>query len=362
MSDWKPQVVRIEKVEKHPFADSLDIVTVLGDYPVVTKLGEYQVNDLTCYLPIDTIVPDTEFFYFLCPQKIEKYQENDEIKTRSLGPKHSVGSVPENHRIIKAKKLRGVYSQGLLIRVPNVNIDSNLVDLLSLKKYEEDEEENISPIKKLGSAIAEKAPQGWSMPYYDIDGLRKYVSCISPGEEIVLTEKLHGSSSSFCHDGNRLWVKSRNFYKKKDPEDLWWDIAIRYNLEEKLAKYPNLAFYGELYGLVKNFRYDCISQSGIVQSKIAFFDIWDVKNMRYLDYDDFLFIIKDLGLTPAPELYRGFWKDKQEIYSYAEGQTTLGGKNIREGFVVKTVKERFEPKINSRMQFKLVGEGYNLKK
>ena len=84
--------------------------------------------------------------------------------------------------------------------------------------------------------------------------------------------------------------------------------------------------------------------------------------MRYLDYDDFLSIIKDLGLTPVPELYRGFWKDKGEMYAFAEGQTTLGGKNIREGFVVKTVKERFEPKINSRMQFKLVGEGYNLKK
>jgi hypothetical protein len=173
---------------------------------------------------------------------------------------------------------------------------------------------------------------------------------------------VHNSNASYCYDGARLWVKSRNFYKKYNPEDPWWDIAIRSNLEEKLSKYPNKVFFGELYGQVKNFRYDCEVVNGTLQSRIRFFDIWDLKQMKYLDYDEFKNIINDCGLDICPELYRGPWLGKEEMYKYAEGMTLLGEKHVREGFVIKPTKERFEPKLNSRMQFKLVGEGYNLKK
>ena len=66
MGDWQPQAVRIEKIEKHPDADRLIIVTVMGDYPIITNMVSLQVGDLIGYLPIDTVVPDTEDFYFLC--------------------------------------------------------------------------------------------------------------------------------------------------------------------------------------------------------------------------------------------------------------------------------------------------------
>ncbi len=373
MSDWLPQIVTIEKVEKHPDAEALSICTVLGDYPVITKLNEYKVGDTAGYIPIDSIVPDTQFFYFLCPKAYEKYEENGEIKQRQVGPKYQLGSVPEKYRIIKAKKIRGIYSQGMLVniinwiyapieKVPFLAPGTPIIDLIGLKKWEEEEEDNIPNAKKSRGGNAEKAPQGWSIPHYDIDGLRKYVSCLQPDEEIVLTEKIHGSNAAFCHDGEKLWVKSRNFYKKMDEDDPWWDIAIRYDLANKLSRFPMKVFFGELYGNVKGFRYDCEIINGAMHSKIKFFDIWDVKEMKYLDYDSFVSMVKEVGLEPAPELYRGLWKGKEEMYPYAEGSTTLGGKHIREGFVLRTIKERFEPRLNSRMQVKLVGEGYNLQK
>ena len=369
MSDWNPQVVKIEKVEKHPDADALDIVTVLGDYPVIAKRGEYNVGDLTGYLPIDTIVPDIETFYFLCPKAYEKYEdEKGEVQQRQVGMKYPLGSVPEKCRVIKAKKIRGIYSQGMLINMDNKCMKSQftigypITGLLNLKKWEEEEEDNIPNAKRMKGGNAAPAPKGWAIPYYDIEGLRKYIACLQENEEIILSEKVHGSNAAFCHDGEKLWVKSRNFYKKMDPDDPWWDIAIRYKLEEKLAQHPFHVFFGELYGQVKGFRYDCEIVNGKMESKIRFFDIWDAKGMRYLDYDPFVAMVQGVELDVMPELYRGVWKGKEEMYPYAEGMTTLGGKHIREGFVLRTVKERYEPRLDSRMQVKLVGEGYNLQK
>lgn len=384
MSDWLPQVVRIEKVEKHPYADALDVATVLGDYPVIIKRNEYQTGDLAGYIPIDTIVPDTNQFYSLCPRAYEKVEDAQGVITNvPKGPKYPVGSVPEKYRLIKAKKIRGIYSQGMLVSVgswlndpmdtgpaggcqvsgikyPYVVGDS-IVEYMGLKKWEEDEEENIS-VKKTRGINAEKAPVGWSIPHYDIDGVRKYLVCLLPDEEIVLTEKVHGSNAAFCHDGTRLWVKSRNFYKKMDPDDMWWDVAMRYDLENKLKPYPGKVFFGEVFGQVKGFRYDTVVQGGQLLTQVRFFDVWDTKTLRYLDYDPFVAMIKEAGLDIMPELYRGGWKGKEEMYPYAEGMTTLGGKHVREGWVLRTVKERYEPRLDSRMHVKLVGEGYNLQK
>lgn len=373
MTDWAPQVVRIEKVDKHPHADTLSIATVLGDYPVVIKTGEYEVGQVAGYLPLDTIVPDTEQFHFLCPKMYEKVIDYTymEVVDKPTGPRYPVGSVPEKYRIIKAKKIRGIYSQGMLINLQPWLDDAgitgepvygqSIVELIGLKKWEENEEENVS-VKKTRGTNAEKAPAGWAIPHYDIDSARKYLECLVPNEEIVLTEKVHGSNAAFCHDGERLWVKSRNFYKKLDPDDMWWDVAVRYDLETKLKASPNKVFFGEIYGQVKGFRYDTIVQGGQLLTKVRFFDVLDVASMRYLNYDPFVAIVSEAGLDLMPELYRGPWLGKEVMYPYAEGLTTLGGKHIREGWVLRTLKERYEPRLNSRMHVKLVGEGYNLQK
>ncbi len=415
MSDWYPQIVKVIKVTKHPNADSLSIViTSVGDYPIITKLNEYQPGDMAAYIPIDSVVPDTQQFYFLCP----KHDGN-------VVPKFELGSVPERYRRIKAKRLRGVYSQGILVTPPaNYNIGDSVVDYFGLTKWLEEEEDNIPGLTKEKQARGEteKKPVGWTIPYYDIEVMRKYVDRLRDDEEIGLTEKIHGANAAFSHDGERLWVKSRNYFKRemieipifedKNPwfilvlwhfvlslfvgvcrkipllsgwsllnaklsapskkrvkvgttkipsTDQWWDVARRYKLADKLAQYPGLVFFGEVYGQVKGFRYDAKVESDKLLPRIRFFDIWDINQMKYLDYDVFLKICQDLKLDVAPELYRGRWLGKEKMYPYAEGKTTLGGEHVREGFVLRTAKERHDDRLG-RMQVKLVGEGYNLQK
>lgn len=362
MSDWNCQIVRIEKVEKHPNADSLDIVTVMGDFPVIVKRDEYAVGDTAIYLSIDTIVPDTELFYFLCPKNTEKYEEDNQLKVRVLGPKYPLGSVPEEKRIIKAKRLRNIYSQGLLLpNIHNMNIGESVVDFLGLKKWEEQEEENIPKIK-MGKAAP--TPKDFKIPYYDLESVRKYLSYIENEKDIILSEKLNGSNFSCVYHNDDFFVKSRNLYKRTNPQDplyeeddMWIDASIRYNLKEKLSKYPDIVLFAECVNQIKNFKYTKENHS-----KLYFFDAYDLNKNQYLDYDDFHKIINDLELDCVPILYRGPWTNKADMYQYAEGKSTLNEKVVREGWVLSLGKEKYLPQIGGRLKLKLVSESYNLQK
>lgn len=373
MTDWCPQVVRIEKVIHHPDADALDVCTVLGDYPVIIKRDEYHEGDLAGYIPIDSIVPDTDQFYFLCPKVYEKYEgDYGEVMQRMIGPKFPVGSVPEKYRIIKAKKIRGTYSQGMLAPVPESCIEDrgdgpativgmSIAEALGLKKWDEPEEDNL-PMAKSRGANAAPAPKGWAIPHYDLESVRKYLSCVEGEQDVILTEKLHGCNSGFCHDGISLVVKSRNFYKRRDEDDMWWEVALRYDLENKLSKFPMLVFFGELVGNVKGFRYNAEVVDGKLLTKLYFFDIWDTKKLRFLDYDQFVATVAETGLEITPLLYRGPWTNKEDMYQYADGITKLGGKHIKEGWVLSLGHERYEPQLDSRLKLKYVSEAYNLAK
>jgi tRNA-binding EMAP/Myf-like protein len=366
MTAWYPNVVRIEKIEKHPNADALEIATVLNDFPVIMKFGQYKLNQLVGYIPIDSIVSDTEQFHFLSPVNRENYEENNEIKSRIIGPKYPVGSVPEKYRIIKAKKIRNIYSMGMLVDVPSeMKEGDSIIELLSLKKWEEEVDDNVEMYNarsKSKGANAAKPPSGWSIPYYDIESLRKYLTCLDNEQDIVLSEKINGSNACYTYDGEKLWCKSRNFYKKPDEADMWCNVGSYYKLEEKLSKYPMLGFFAELYGQVKKFHYNAVIENGVLRTRLAFFDILNINSGRFLDYDDMMKILNELELPSAPLLYRGPWLGKEQMYPYAEGQSTLNSKIIREGFVLKPAKERFEPKLGNRLILKLVGEGYSLSK
>src|SRR3989337_1289584 len=92
MTEFRVQVVEIGEVRKHQNADSLSITDVHGGYPCVIRTGEFKEGDKAVYIPVDSLVPlDDPRFSFL---------KKDCSRT---------------HHKIKAVKLRGVFSMGLLI-------------------------------------------------------------------------------------------------------------------------------------------------------------------------------------------------------------------------------------------------------
>ena len=57
MSEFHVAVTRLEKINKHPNADMLEITEVYGGYPCIIKAGTFNEGDLATYIPVDALVP-----------------------------------------------------------------------------------------------------------------------------------------------------------------------------------------------------------------------------------------------------------------------------------------------------------------
>jgi ATP-dependent RNA circularization protein (DNA/RNA ligase family) len=136
---------------------------------------------------------------------------------------------------------------------------------------------------------------------------------------------------------------------------MWWKVALRERLLEKLRDHPYIAIYGEVYGQVQDLKYG--SKPG--ELKLALFDSLDTRTRHYHDEYEFVALCKALGVPRVPMLYHGPWSS--DLRKLAEGNSTLA-EHIREGFVVRPVRERFEQELGGRLILKMLGEGYLLRK
>ena len=333
MSEWNVEIVRIGPIEKHPNADALSVTQVHGGYPAIVRTGDFEEGDIAVYIPVDSVVPDVPMFSFL------------------------------ERRRIKAKKLRGVYSQGLLLPIKQgselhlmlapdggpVTPGTLVHELMGITKWEPDIEYIFT------SGPQEPGPEGWDfIKYTDIEGLRRHKGVLQEGEEVVITEKTHGSNGRFVHDGERLWAGSRNQIKKIDVETIWQQIAQTFQLHERLKPFPKTIFFGEIFGKgVQDLSYDLTGMSFLV------FDTFDVVQGKYNDWDTTVELAKLAKLNVVPTLYRGPWQGFNTHEFLAEGKSTFAS-HVREGFVVKPTKERWQDRFG-RVILKLIGKDYLLR-
>lgn len=102
-------VQRILNIAPIPGADAIETAFVLG-WQVVIKKGEYAIGDLCCYIQIDTVVPETDYFDFL---RERKYR-------------------------VRTIKLRKQISQGLIVPLPKDKFSEgdDVTEIMGVKKYE----------------------------------------------------------------------------------------------------------------------------------------------------------------------------------------------------------------------------------
>lgn len=307
-------VVKI-KIENHPNADSLSLVKV-GDFQCVVRTQDWKDGDLAVYIPPDNIVPNTEQFKFL-----------------------------GDHRRIKARKLRGEWSVGLLITAPdNAKIGEDHMESLGIIHYDPP----ICGNFKTGGDNVEP-PKGFH-PTYDVLNFRKYSSRFDDEEEVICTEKIHGANARYVCIDDKIFCGSRKFWKKESEDNLWWKIFKQYTvLESWLRHNQELTVYGEIFGNVQSLKYGA-------KNGELFFAAFDIRDgYKWLDFDEAHIVGKPLPWVPL--VYRGGF-DKDKILSFAEGDSLYpNSQNIREGIVIKPVHERTDQHIG-RVQLKIISNKY----
>lgn len=313
MSTHKCEVVRVF-LEKHPNADSLSVIKIHG-YECAVRTRDWNDGDLAVYIPPDSTVPDTEPFKFL-----------------------------GDSRRIRARKFRGRYSQGLLVPAPEgAQEGDDCMEMMGIEHYEP-----LMPISSGGEN--ERGPEGF-YPVYDMEDYNRFAAIVfEPGEEVVATEKIHGSSARYVWTEGRIWVGSRKNWKKQDEKVWWWQAVVQNPwIEEWCRAHPGLALYGEVFGPTQKLKY------GAKQNQMLFraFDILDKD--RWLDYDESRKVGK--GLEWVPEVYRDPLDDARLRALAEEDSSVPGADHHREGLVVKPITERHTPEVG-RVQLKLKSNRY----
>lgn len=317
-------VVSLPAPMPHPNADALDIINVYGDaqgggYPCIVKRGSFQAGDLAVYVPIDSLVPiDRPDFTFLAPKA------NADGRAR-----------------IQAVRLRGVFSMGLLVPAPEgARPGDDVTEALGVDKYE-------APEPTAGT----KRDPGF-LPVYDVEGVRRWGHVLELGEEVIIEEKIDGQNARFAFHDGRFWCASRTNYWEPMGDSPWARVARRYGLAERLRWHGDLGFYGEI----------------LPDGSLTVFDVFWHNAKGFLSWSSRNNMVDNLNDAGAhlpiytpPVLYKGPWQGLDAHVHLAEGQTLrYGGTGLREGWVVRPVRERHHPELG-RVLLKLHGQGWLLR-
>jgi RNA ligase (TIGR02306 family) len=310
-------------------ADQIEQARVMG-WTVVVKKGEFRPGDACVFFEIDSILPaSAPWAEFMKPRG---------YRVRTL-------------------KLRGVLSQGLALPtailggdVPEFGVD--IRDRLGVTKYE--------PVLPDAREVAGAFPA--LVPKTDEIRLQSALGVLDEirGREFYVSTKLDGTSATFFKSpGGEFIACSRNWALAKGPNPVW-RVAERYGLAERLPE--GIAIQGEICGpgIQKN-------RLGLSEVDVFFFNVYDARASRHLDFTEFLAFCRDHGLRTVPierevrgEEARTFEHTLDRWLEAARG-IYAGTKSRKEGIVVRPLVEAPSVTLGGRLSFKVINNDFLLK-
>jgi RNA ligase (TIGR02306 family) len=369
MSEYKVPMTRIKEILPHPNATALEYAVVYG-FKVIVRKNEYHVDTPVIYVPIDSLLPN----------KLEQllFKPDSKIKL--------------NKGRVKQIKIRGEYSQGMIIDIPTImeylnhkdgmklDIETDYAEMLGIIKYEPP-----AAAYQGANTGGNKRDKPKENPFFHvyggIDNFKWYPELFAEGEEVSITEKIHGSNIRFgmvpyvannpwrkllrwlkltpefewVYGSNRVQLQQRRKYKGWYGENVYGQVLEKYNAKDKVK--PGEIWYGELYGdgIQKNYSYGC--KPG--EHRLVVFDMkmQDGKeDSKYLDAEYFFNLAQARGFETCPELYRGPFNSTVAKLMTVGNSVLEPSQKVREGVVVKSLKETTS--VIGRKVLKLISEKY----
>ena len=370
MSTLSVEVVKIDDVQPHPDPETtrLSVLTIGGYKTITAKVkdsdGEYHcpyaVGDHVIYVPPDAIVP------------------------KDVSDHWGVTSYLGTGGRVKTVRLRGFVSRGFVVPVEPIcgegymesqfrchtdptwvttnwmpAVGDDVADYYGITKYEPPQ----SAINRIASGIETELP-GFTR-YTDIERIQRFPDVLIPGEQVVITEKLHGSNSRIASirtpDGDVIVCGTRRNQVRRGSGTMYEYplgntnvVALLSALRGTHPSPESIVIFGEVYGphVQGKMTY------GVPQGSYGYraFDI--AVNGGYLEQVDFEALCEIHGVDIAPVLYTGPWST-EIADEYSDGPSTIGGGHIREGVVIKPVRERTHWELG-RVILKRIGDSYEV--
>jgi len=380
MAELKVEVVEVTNVRHHNNADRLDVVQVYG-YDVVTGRDEYKDGDLAVYFPVDAILPqELEDFIF------------------------AGGKMKLNKNRVRPARIRGWVSQGLLVSLDVISkyksglplgLGKDLTKELGVTKR--DVEKN-KPKVLQGRQTSKKETNPFFRKYTSIQHLKKYGDCFEKYQEVIVTEKIHGTNfrCGWVPTVARTWIdkirvklgkskwpliamlgldeftfvfgshnvqlkaKDNTYYndgKEKAKVSVYEQCVIAYDLADKIPF--GYVAYGEIFGpgIQKGYGYGL--KDG--EFDVRFFDVQNSVTGMYVDF----FIMQDmltmLGLKVVPWEVTAYNKsDLNDAMNNNRMKSRLDDKTDVEGLVIRSYNETTY--LGGRAIMKWISDRYLLKK
>lgn len=287
----------VDNIINHENSNNLNIATVLGWKVVITK-NEVLAGERCIYLEIDSVIPiDNDKYPEWCPPALI-INKVTRIKTIKIRNKISQGLII-NYNIVKMYLLNKLLINENDFEQLYGNIGTDYTQLLNITKWISPTDldtisSNVNTFKKLYPIeLVPKTDEKRIQSNPDL--LQKLY-----GNEYWGTLKIDGCSSTFLMIDSQLTVCSRNEIKKYNANDLYWKIAIKYNIENILRNNQNYAIQGEIYGykIQKNLL-------NIKCQKLYVFSIYDCYNKQYLNINDTIEFCLNNNLDMVPIIYHG---------------------------------------------------------
>lgn len=378
MSTFAVKVTRIKAIEPIPNADVIELA-VVGDYRSVIKKDQYKAGDVAIYIPEGSIVPHRVL--------------------EALGLVGKLAGSEKNR--VKAIKLRGCLSQGILFPVKPSDLIGPMPYMFELTTGTENTFKSDTWYVQEGEDVAanlgitkyeppipaymtgEQYYAGTEITVnFDIENFKGFPEVLQDGEEVIFTEKLHGT---FCgigivpiqdandkHWENRIVVFSKGlgaqgicFRSGERSEGNVYIRALRKNnvfniLRETIGDRNEPVFvFGEVFGTgVQDLSY------GEKELEFRVFNMASGyrANLTWWNYDSVKTYTDSFGLKMVPLVYRGPFSKEVMLQHTAGLETVSGNKtHMREGIVITPVKERRDPTLG-RVILKSVSETYLLRK
>lgn len=321
-------------------ADRIETATVLG-WRVVVQKHLYSVGDLAVMIFPDTLVPKK----FLDGA----YQGEEKVR-------------------LKTVKMRGQYSAGLLLPMTVVGNSfsegDEVSELLGVEKW-------VAPASaSIGGDIAGNFPT-MIVSKTDEMNIRSEPEALIEANTnvlfkdvpIVVTLKCDGSSGTFIYKDGAFRVCSRNLELKETEGNVFWQMARKYKLKEKLEVVgTDMVIQGEVCG-------PGIQGNPMKLSELTLFafQMKDLSAHKWMHWDIFTDFCENNHIPHVKELYRFYLNEEplnlDRLQEIANNAKYDNGRTNAEGIVVRPAKPIPSAALQkSWWSLKVMNQPYDMKK